>query len=157
MYCWYLRNTYLENNLAKPGKLRVCGESVDLRKVKSPVYVYASREDHIVPWESAYRTVHLLPGKRRFVLGASGHIAGVINPPAKKKRSHWTGPSTAWPQEAGQWLEKAQEHPGSWWTDWAQWLVAHAGKPVAAPKTYGNKQYPLIEPAPGRYVKQRAS
>ncbi|MES2886777.1 MAG: class I poly(R)-hydroxyalkanoic acid synthase [Pseudomonadota bacterium] len=156
MYCWYLRNTYLENNLITPNKATVCGEPVDLRKIKVPVYVYASREDHIVPWESAYRTVHVLPGKKRFVLGASGHIAGVINPPAKKKRSHWTGPAQPWPAEAAGWLEKSTEQPGSWWTDWSRWLTPHAGKSVAAPKAYGNRQYPPIEPAPGRYVRQKA-
>jgi polyhydroxyalkanoate synthase len=156
MYCWYLRNTYLENNLVQPGKLRVCGQPIDLRKIKAPAYVYGSREDHIVPWESAYRTVHLLPGKKRFVLGASGHIAGVINPPVKNKRSHWIGTGTALPTQGAEWLEKAEEHPGSWWTDWAQWLTGHAGKSVSAPKTYGNSQYPVIEPAPGRYVKARA-
>lgn len=154
MYCWYLRNTYLENKLAQPGQLTVCGERVDLGTIKAPVYIYGSREDHIVPWESAYRTVNLLPGPKRFVLGASGHIAGVINPPAKNKRCHWT--NTALPSQASQWLDKAQEHPGSWWTDWAQWLCGHAGKMVPAPKTYGNQQYPVIEPAPGRYVKAKA-
>jgi polyhydroxyalkanoate synthase len=130
---------------------------VDLRQIKAPVYVYASREDHIVPWESAYRTVHLLSGKKRFVLGASGHIAGVINPPVKKKRSHWTGPASKWPVEAAQWLEKSQEHPGSWWTDWSAWLKGFAGKQVAAPKAYGKGNYQALEPAPGRYVKTRAS
>ena len=156
MYCWYLRNTYLENNLIKPGKLKICGQAIDLQKIKADVYIYASREDHIVPWESAYRTVHMLPGKKRFVLGASGHIAGVINPPIKKKRSHWVGATQALPVEARAWLEKSVEHPGSWWTDWAQWLIDRAGKPVAAPKSYGSKQYQVIEPAPGRYVKERA-
>lgn len=155
MYCWYLRNTYLENNLVKTSKLRVCGQPIDLSLIKSDVYIYASREDHIVPWESAYRTVGLLPGKKRFVLGASGHIAGVINPPVKKKRSHWIGATDALPPKAGQWLEKSVEHAGSWWTDWAQWLVGRAGKSVAAPKSYGSKQYQVIEPAPGRYVKER--
>ncbi len=156
MYCWYLRNTYLENNLVHPSKLRVCGEPIDLRLIESDAYIYASREDHIVPWESAYRTVNLLPGKKRFVLGASGHIAGVINPPAKKKRSHWVGRTNALPAKAGQWMEKSVEHAGSWWTDWAQWLVGRSGRLVAAPKTFGNKQYPAIEPAPGRYVKEKS-
>jgi polyhydroxyalkanoate synthase len=155
MYCWYLRNTYLENNLIKPGKLKICGQTIDFQQIKADVYIYASREDHIVPWESAYRTVHLLPGKKRFVLGASGHIAGVINPPVKKKRSHWVGTTHALPAQAQAWLEKSVEHPGSWWTDWAQWLAGRAGKSVTAPKSYGSKQYQVIEPAPGRYVKER--
>ena len=103
----------------------------------------------------AATNLQVLSGKKRFVLGASGHIAGVINPPAKNKRSHWIG-GAANPAEAKAWLEKAQEHPGSWWTDWAAWLASHGGKKVAAPKSPGNRQYKAIEPAPGRYVKQKA-
>ena len=157
MYCWYLRNTYLENNLVKPGKMTVCGEKVDLGRIDAPAYVYASREDHIVPWEGAYRNTQVLKGKTRFVLGASGHIAGVINPPAKGKRSHWIGATSALPEAAKAWFDKAKEHPGSWWTDWASWLKSHAGKQIAAPKAPGNKTHQAIEPAPGRYVKQKAS
>ena len=94
MYCWYLRHTYLQNELKVPGRLTVCGEKVDLGSIKAPVFVYASREDHIVPWQAAYASTPLVKGEGRgqgnkFVLGASGHIAGVINPPAKGKRSHW--------------------------------------------------------------------
>ena len=154
MYCWYLRNTYLENNLIKPGKLTVCGEKVDLGSIDAPAYLYASREDHIVPWEGAYRSTRVLKGKTRFVLGASGHIAGVINPPAKGKRSHWIGASN--PPEAQAWFGAAKEHAGSWWTDWSGWLAGHAGKQVAAPKLPGDKKHKAIEPAPGRYVKQKA-
>ena len=157
MYCWYLRNTYLENNLVKPGKVTVCGEKVDLGKIDAPAYVYASREDHIVPWEGAYRNTYVLKGKTRFVLGASGHIAGVINPPAKGKRSHWIGAAGALPEQAQAWFDKAKEHPGSWWTDWAGWLAGHAGKQIAAPKSPGNRTHRPIEAAPGRYVKQKAS
>jgi len=156
MYCWYLRNTYLENNLVKPGKMTVCGEKIDLGRIDIPAYVYASREDHIVPWEGAYRNTQVLKGKTRFVLCASGHIAGVINPPAKGKRSHWIGASAALPADAQSWFDKAKEHPGSWWTDWVGWLNSHAGKQVAAPKAPGNRQYKVIEPAPGRYVKAKA-
>ncbi|MEY2893953.1 MAG: class poly(R)-hydroxyalkanoic acid synthase [Pseudomonadota bacterium] len=156
MYCWYLRNTYLENNLAQPGKTVVCGEKVDLGAITAPTYVYGSREDHIVPWDGAYRNTQLLKGKVRFVLGASGHIAGVINPPAKGKRSHWIGATAALPAQADDWLAKAKEHPGSWWTDWANWLKGQSGKLVAAPKTPGNRKYKIIEAAPGRYVKQKA-
>jgi polyhydroxyalkanoate synthase len=155
MYAWYLRNTYLENNLVKPGKVTVCGEKVDLSKVDVPAYIYGSREDHIVPIAGAYATVKHLPGKKRFVMGASGHIAGVINPPSKNKRSYWTNDKLPDTYEA--WLAGAKEHPGSWWTDWAQWLKGHAGKQVPAPKTYGKgAKYKAIEPAPGRYVKAKA-
>ena len=158
-YAWYLRNTYFENNLAKPGKLTVCGEKVDLRKVDMPTYIYGSREDHIVPVGGAYASTQMLPGKKRFVMGASGHIAGVINPPAKKKRSHWTHdklPQGKFPATQIEWLKGATEHPGSWWTDWSDWLKTHAGKQIAAPKTYGSRQYKAIEAAPGRYVKAKA-
>ncbi len=158
-YAWYLRNTYFENNLIKPGKTVVCGQKVDLRKVDIPVYIYGSREDHIVPIGGAYASTQHLPGKKRFVMGASGHIAGVINPPAKKKRSYWTRdklPQGKFPATQAGWLEGATEHPGSWWTDWSEWLKGHAGKQIAAPKTYGSRKYKAIEPAPGRYVKAKA-
>ena len=157
MYAWYLRNTYLENNLIKPGKAVVCGEKIDLRKVDMPIYIYGSREDHIVPIGGAYASTHVFPGKKRFVMGASGHIAGVINPPAAKKRCFWTGSETTFPKDVDQWIAKAKEHPGSWWTDWSVWLKSHAGKQIAAPKTYGKGKYKAIENAPGRYVKERAS
>jgi polyhydroxyalkanoate synthase len=154
MYCWYLRHMYLQNELKQPGALTVCGEKVDLGRIRAPVFVYGSREDHIVPWTAAYRSIPLLKGERRFVLGASGHIAGVINPPAKGKRSYWT--NDALPAQAEAWLDGATEHPGSWWTDWSAWLKPHGGKLVAAPKSPGNAKYPAIEPAPGRYVKAKA-
>ena len=159
-YAWYLRNTYFENNLVKPGKAVVCGEKVDLRKVDIPVYIYGSREDHIVPigihGGGAYASTQHLPGEKRFVMGASGHIAGVINPPAKKKRSYWTRDDGKLPATQAQWMEGAQEHPGSWWTDWIQWLQPLAGKQIAAPGSYGRGKHKAIEPAPGRYVKQKA-
>ena len=155
-YAWYLRNTYLENNLVKPGKATVCGEKIDLGKVDIPVYIYGSREDHIVPIGGAYASTQALPGKKRFVQGASGHIAGVINPPAKNKRSHWIRADGKLPKTHAQWLEGATEHPGSWWTDWSDWLKTHAGKQIAAPKTYGKGKYKVICPAPGTYVKTKA-
>nr|WP_238139382.1 class I poly(R)-hydroxyalkanoic acid synthase [Roseateles aquatilis] len=156
MYCWYLRHTYLQNDLKVPGRLTVCGESVDLGAIKAPVYIYGSREDHIVPWDAAYRSTQVFSGKKRFVLGASGHIAGVINPPEKKKRSHWIGKGAALPADSQQWLTTAAEHPGSWWPDWSQWLAGHAGPLKAAPRAPGNREHRAVEPAPGRYVKQRA-
>jgi polyhydroxyalkanoate synthase len=155
-YAWYLRNTYLENNLTKPGKATVCGEKIDLSLVDIPAYIYGSREDHIVPIGGAYATTQFLPGKKRFVMGASGHIAGVINPPAKGKRSHWIREDGKLPKTVDQWLTSAIEHKGSWWTDWSNWLAAQAGKEIAAPKTYGKGKYKAIEPAPGRYVKAKA-
>jgi polyhydroxyalkanoate synthase len=155
-YAWYLRNTYLENKLCKPGKVTVCGQKIDFRKLDLPVYIYGSREDHIVPIGGAYASTQHLPGKKRFVMGASGHIAGVINPPAAKKRSHWLREDGKFPATQADWQAGATEHAGSWWTDWANWLQSHAGKQIAAPKAYGKGKYKAIEAAPGRYVKAKA-
>jgi polyhydroxyalkanoate synthase len=159
MFCYYLRHMYLQNELRKPGKLRVSGDPIDLSKLKLPAFLYASREDHIVPWGSAYLTTDLInKGKRnqnRFILGASGHIAGVINPPAKKKRSYWV--NDALPSSADEWLAGATEQPGSWWTEWSVFLAEHAGAMRKAPAKYGNTRHKPIEPAPGRYVKVKAA
>ncbi|HEY5636913.1 MAG TPA: class I poly(R)-hydroxyalkanoic acid synthase [Burkholderiales bacterium] len=154
MYCWYLRNTYLENRLCVPGALTNCGVPVDLGSVKVPSFILATREDHIVPWRAAYRSVHLLGGENTFVLGASGHVAGVVNPASKNKRSYWR--NDAHPERAEDWLAGAEEHPGSWWTAWTAWLAAHGGKPRKARVRPGNRKYKAIEPAPGRYVRERA-
>ena len=156
-YAWYLRNMYLENNMVQPGKLSVSGTRLDLGAIDIPVYIYGSREDHIVPITASYASTQLLPGKKRFVMGASGHIAGVINPPAKKKRSHWIREDGVLPATHSEWLSGAQELPGSWWTDWSEWLQGHAGKLVPAPKRYGRAtKYKALEDAPGRYVQQKA-
>jgi polyhydroxyalkanoate synthase len=158
MFCWYLRNMYLENHLTEPGRLTVTGEPVDLRKINAPTFMYASREDHIVPWTGAYASTALLnpkkPDQNRFVLGASGHIAGVINPPAKKKRSYWTNENIG--ADANAWFAAATEHPGSWWPEWEAFLAQHAGEKVGAPRKYGSAKFKPIEPAPGRYVKVKA-
>jgi polyhydroxyalkanoate synthase len=156
-YAWYLRNTYLENRLVKPGEATVCGEKIDFRKVKLPVYIYGSREDHIVPIGGAYASTQYLPGQKRFVMGASGHIAGVINAPSAHKRSHWLREDAKFPADVNEWIQGAKELPGSWWADWSDWLKKHAGKQIAAPKTYGKgARFKTIEAAPGRYVKARA-
>lgn len=158
MFCWYLRNTYLENSLKIPGKLTVAGEKVDLGEINAPTFIFGSREDHIVPWQAAYASVGLLNQKKasrnKFVLGASGHIAGVVNPPAKKKRSYWTNDKAASDSEA--WFEAATEHPGSWWPEWSAFLAEHAGKQVKVSSKFGNARFKPIEEAPGRYVKVRA-
>jgi polyhydroxyalkanoate synthase len=161
MYAWYLRNMYLENNLRFPGKLVCCGERIDLGSIKVPTYVFAAREDHIVPWKAAYASALLLPGGGksggvRFVLGASGHIAGSINPPSKNKRSFWTDAQAKLPADPEAWLLTAEEQPGSWWTDWSKWLAQFGGPQKAAPKSFGNAQYKVIEPAPGSYVQEKA-
>lgn len=156
-YAWYLRNMYLENNMVQPGKLSVSGTPLDLGAIDIPVYIYGSREDHIVPITASYAATQVLSGNKRFVMGASGHIAGVINPPAKKKRSHWIREDGALPATHSEWLSGAQELAGSWWTDWSEWLQGHAGKLVPAPKRYGRAtKYKAIEDAPGRYVQQKA-
>ena len=156
MYCWYVRNMYLENNLTVPGKLTMLGTPVDLTKVRHPTYVLATREDHIVPWKSAYQTTQLMRGKMRFVLGESGHIAGVVNPAAKNRRSYWVNEQVfPPPADPEAWLAGTEQRPGSWWTDWNAWLAPHSGGKVKAKKRLGSARYKVIEPAPGRYVKQR--
>jgi polyhydroxyalkanoate synthase subunit PhaC len=154
MYCWYTRNTYLENKIKDPGATTQCGERIDLSKVKVPIYVLASREDHIVPWQSAFRSKDIMGREPRFVLAASGHVAGVINPPARNKRSHWLKDDLD--GEAKDWLDSAEEKPGSWWPDWDVWMKRHSSGTIAAPSHPGNDTYGAIEPAPGRYVKQKS-
>ena len=152
MYCWYVRNTYLENNLRNPGDdpMRV---KVDLSAIDVPTYVLASREDHIVPWQTAYQTTQLVSGDVRFVLGASGHIAGVINPAARNKRNYWAEGE----QETRALAGDGARGPGSWWSDWSAWLRSHAGTQVRARTRLGSTAFPEIEPAPGRYVTVRAA
>ena len=155
MYCTYVRNTYLENKLRVPDALQNCGVSVDLGKVDRPAFILATREDHIVPWRAAYRSVGLLGGEKKFVLGASGHIAGVINPATGNKRSYWT--SNTFADDADAWFEQANEERGSWWPQWSKWLEGFRGGTREAPAQTGTAQYAAIEPAPGRYVKQKAN
>ena len=175
MFCWYLRNTYLENKLREPGATTQLGEPVDLAAIDLPTFVYASREDHIVPWKSAYESTQLLAGDVVFVLGASGHIAGVINPPAKNKRNYWTlsspdedGDSSDSPDAPGgevgpfgadpaSWFDQAASFPGSWWPKWCGWLAQYAGPQVDAPDDLGSADHPAGEKAPGSYVKEKAS
>lgn len=151
---WYLRNMYLENNLRVPGKLSMCGVRADLGKVDMPVFILATREDHIVPWKTSYLGRGLLGGETTFVLGASGHIAGVINPAAKNKRSHWVNNAKA--ADPDEWLAGAAEVKGSWWPRWAEWLNQYAGGEVMARGKLGSKKHPPGEPAPGSYVKEKA-
>ncbi len=158
MYSWYLRKTYLENALKVPGATTVCGVPLDLTRLDMPTFVYGSREDHIVPWDGAYASTQLLKGPVTFVLGASGPIAGVINPPAQNKRSYWTTAdgTRKLPAKHTDWFKTAQEHPGSWWPTWSAWLDGHGGAWVKAPTHPGSKAYPVLEAAPGSYVRRRA-
>ena len=153
MYTYYVRNMYLHNNLRIPGRLAMCGVPVDLGKVDMPTYVLATREDHIVPWTTAYESARLLSGPIEFVLSASGHIAGVMNPATRNRRNYWLGGKLASDPET--WLKDARSQPGSWWTHWAQWLQACGGRRVPA-RAPGNATYTEIEPAPGRYVREKA-
>jgi polyhydroxyalkanoate synthase len=154
MYAYYIRNMYLENNLRIPGKLTMCGVPVDLRKIDMPKYVVATREDHIVPWHTAYASARLMRGRTEFVLGASGHIAGVINSASRNRRNYWADGKLRKDPDA--WLEAAESRPGSWWPHWTEWLGRHAGARIAARASLGNAEYQEIEPAPGRYVKEPA-
>ncbi len=159
MFCWYLRNTYLENSLKEKGKLNVAGSALDLSKIDAPAFIFGSREDHIVPWKSAFASTQILNPKKkknnRFVLGASGHIAGVINPASKNKRSYWINESNK--NEAQAWFDSATECAGSWWPQWSQFLAEHGGKMLKPPSQLGDEFFSEIEPAPGRYVKVRAT
>ena len=155
MYCWYVRNMYLENNLTVPGKLTMLGVPVDLSRVRHPTYVLATREDHIVPWMSAYQTTQLMRGQMRFVLGESGHVAGVVNPAAKNRRSYWVNERVSPPADPQAWLAGSEQRRGSWWSDWNAWLAQFSGGKAKAKKRLGSSRYKVIEPAPGRYVKQR--
>ena len=149
-YVYYIRNFYLYNLLRESGVLTMSATSIDLTHVDMPAYILATREDHIVPWRSAYKSLRLLGGDAQFVLGGSGHIAGVINPAVKNKRECWIdGLQGADPD---QWLASAEEHKGSWWPHWRTWLSKHSGRRRAAPQQAGSGEYPPLDPAPGRYV-----
>lgn len=152
LYAWYLRNMYLENRLQQPGALELCGQRIDLGRIGIPTYVLATKEDHIVPWHSAYRTVQLLSGERRFVLAESGHVAGVVNSARLDRRGWWD--HAAAPSAPADWFDAAQHHNGSWWHDWGAWIDGRCGRRVRAPVGLGNDRHPVIEPAPGRYVKE---
>jgi polyhydroxyalkanoate synthase len=154
MYAYYLRNTYEDNKLCKPDALEMLGTPVSLKRVRMPTFVFAAREDHIVPWKGGYVSARMLGGDVKFVLGASGHIAGTINPASKNKRSYWVNDKMG--ADAEKWLAGAKEMPGSWWTEWSKWARAHGGKTVPAPGRPGDGRRKPIEPAPGRYAKERA-
>jgi poly[(R)-3-hydroxyalkanoate] polymerase subunit PhaC len=153
MYNYYLRYMYLENKLVEPNGLSICNVPVNLKNIKTPSYIFSAIDDHIAPWETTFLNTDLLSGPNEFVLGTSGHVAGVINPPIQNKRSYWAdgemgkGPS--------HWLKTSISRPGSWWTHWQKWLKKRAGKKISAPEKLGNNTYPVIESAPGRYVRKR--
>ena len=152
MYVWYLRQMYLENRLRQPGALTMCGTPVDLSRLRMPLFAVAAEQDHIVPWRTAYDSARLLGGRMEFVLTASGHIAGVVNPPPGDRRRYRAGtPDDA---SAAEWCARTPLRQGSWWPHWGKWLARRAGKRIAA-RGVGNADHPGIEPAPGRYVTAR--
>ncbi len=152
MHSYYLRNMYLENNLIKPEKLVLKGVPIDVRRNKVPAFLLSTVEDHIAPWKTTYTATQLYSGPVTFCLSGSGHIAGVVNPPAKKKYCHWTGKEGEFPANPNDWFKSATKNDGSWWPHWAEWIKPKAGDMVPArDPAKGN----VIEEAPGSYVRVR--
>jgi polyhydroxyalkanoate synthase len=149
MHSFYLRRMYQQNDLVKPGTIELDGVPIDLRKVKLPTYVLSTREDHIAPWKSTYRATQVYGGKVRFVLAASGHIAGVVNPPEAGKYSHWVGDEL--PGDPDTWFKGATELSGSWWPDWQRWVVAQ-DKAMVPARVPGDGGLQPLGDAPGTYV-----
>lgn len=153
MHSFYLRNMYIKNALVKKGGISLNHLPIDVRQITTPLYMLSTREDHIAPWIATYSTVNLCKkALRRFVLSASGHVAGVVNPPAAKKYHYWI--NDALPESPESWLESATEHQGSWWTDWLEWAKPLSGKQIPAPKP-GDGQLSSFENAPGGYVREK--
>jgi polyhydroxyalkanoate synthase len=155
MHAFYLRKLYLENKLIDAGGITLAGTPIDLGKIETPAYIMATREDHIAPWQSAYAATGLTSGPVRFVLAASGHIAGVVNPPAAGKYCHWTNPNK--PKSADSWLASAERREGSWWPDWDRWVKRRSPKGRVAARIPGRGGLKAIEDAPGSYVKVRST
>jgi polyhydroxyalkanoate synthase len=153
MHSFYLRNMYQKNLLVQPGGIVLKGIPIDLGRIELPCYFLSTKEDHIAPWRSTYRGSLRFGGAVKFVLGGSGHIAGVINPPSSAKYGYWLNPKR--PNDPDRWLATATAHEGSWWTDWAAWLSRKSGPRVAA-RVPGSDSAPVLEPAPGRYVRVRS-
>ncbi len=153
MHSFYLRNMYMHNRLREPGGITLAGVPIDLSKVKVPTYFASAMEDHIAPWKTTYAGPQILPGKSRFVLSGSGHIAGMINPPAANKYGYWTNDAS--PESPDEWLETAKQHEGSWWTDWGNWLKSYRGPEVPA-RVPGKGKLKVIEAAPGSYARMLA-
>ena len=154
MHSFYLRNMYKDNMLVKKGGVTLDGVQIDLSAVSTPAYILSTREDHIAPWQSTYKATQIYKGPVRFVLSGSGHVAGVVNPPAKKKYGYWTNDKN--PTSASEWLKNAKENQFSWWEDWNKWIMNNKfdGGKVPARKPGEGKLKPL-EPAPGSYVKEK--
>jgi polyhydroxyalkanoate synthase len=154
MHIYYLRNMYQRNLLAKPGGLVIDNVPIDLGKITIPAYLQSGKDDHIAPAKSVYKATQLFSGPVRFMLAGSGHIAGVVNPPAAKKYQHWLNETAKNPPTLEEWRAGATEYPGSWWNDWDKWLSEKSGPKVPA-RVPGSGGLPAIEDAPGSYVKVR--
>ncbi len=154
MHSFYLRNFYQTNKLVEPGGISLAGEPIDLRKINVPAYFVSAREDHISPWKSNYRGMLNMSGTKRFTLAASGHIAGVINPPAAKKYCYWVNPKT--PENPDEWLAASSQKDGSWWPDWDAWTKKLSGKEMVPARQPGSDKMPPICDAPGPYVAMKA-
>jgi len=152
MHGMYLRKMYLENRLVQPGGITLAGTPINLTKINTPVYMLSTHDDHIAPWKSTYAATQLYSGPVRFVLSASGHIAGVVNPPAANKYCHWIHAKT--PKDPDAWFNAATRHEGSWWPDWQKWIAKKSGAKVAA-RTPGDGKLKAIEDAPGSYAAVR--
>ena len=153
MHSFYLRNMYMNNLLREPGALTLAGTPIDLSKVTVPSYFVSAMEDHIAPWKTTYAGPRILGGESRFVLSGSGHIAGIVNPPAANKYGYWTNEKLADDPDA--WLAAAKQHEGSWWNDWRNWIEDYLGKEVPA-RVPGKGKLEVIEAAPGSYARLRA-
>jgi len=154
MHKAYLRNMYLENKLVEPDAMELDGQALDLHKIKTPAYLVSTKDDHIAPWKSTYAATGIFAGPVRFVLSASGHIAGIVNPPAANKYCYWTNDTNS--PAADDWFDAATVHDGSWWNDWQQWIKPHGGKQVAK-RVPGDGKLKPIEDAPGSYVLVRSA
>ena len=153
MHSYYLRNMYMKNLLREPNALTLAGTKIDLSKVTVPTYFVSAMEDHIAPWKTTYAGPQILGGKSRFVLSGSGHIAGIVNPPAANKYGYWTNEDMV--ESPDQWLAAARQHEGSWWLDWRKWIDAHLGREVP-PRAPSKGRLKVIEAAPGTYARIRA-
>ena len=146
---FYLRRMYHDNDLVKPGAISLKGIPIDLTKIETPTFILSTKEDHIAPWKATYAATQIYGGPVKFVLSGSGHIAGVVNPPAAQKYQHWTNGRN--PKSPDKWFEGSTEHPGSWWPEWDKWVAKFGGAKVPARKPGDGKLKP-IEDAPGSYV-----
>jgi len=152
MHSYYLRNMYIHNKLRKPKGLTIAGRSIDLSTVTTPCYFISAKDDHIAPWKSTFSGAKLFGGKVRFVLGGSGHIAGIVNPPVANKYCFWANDELT--HEAESWLQNADRFDGSWWSDWSVWISSQGSRTVNARKIRNNRTNPF-EDAPGSYAKLR--